>query len=110
MINASDSDETVDIIDLTNSDNTLSHKSFSTICDGLYNSMKNSKSTSAFVIGMLLEMKRVISSPESQDLNLNRMLTHFDNFKSTFTPLARESNLILNEPTFCSMRTNLKKN
>ena len=58
---------------------------------------------------MLLEMKRVISSPESQDLDLNQMLTHFDNFKSTFTPLSKESNLILNEPTYCSMRTNTKR-
>ena len=109
MINANDPDKTVDIIDLNNSNNTLSHKSFTVICDGLYNSMENNKSTSTFVIGMLLEIKRVISSPESQNLDLNRMLTHFDNFKTTFTPLAKESNLILNEPKFCSMRTSTKR-
>ena len=41
MINADDTDENVDIIDLTKSNNTLSHKSFTTIYDGLYNNMKN---------------------------------------------------------------------
>ena len=34
MINADDTDENVDIIDLTKSNNTLSHKYFTAICDG----------------------------------------------------------------------------
>ena len=51
--------------------------------------MKNNKSTSTFIIGMLLEIKWVISSTKLQNLDLNRMITHFDNFKTTFTPLTK---------------------
>ena len=58
---------------------------------------------------MLLEMKMVLSSDRTQNMDLNRIISHFDNFKNTFTTLEKESNLSLNEPTSCSLKSNVKK-
>ena len=71
--------------------------------------MRNNKTISTFVVGMLLEMKMVIFSNQTQNLDLNRMITHFDNFKNMFTPLEKETNLNLNEPTSCSLKLNVKR-
>ena len=117
MINADLPDEIVDIIDNnkhneTIIDNnkhkdTLSYKSYTTICEELYNIMR--KKISTFVVGMLLKIKTVLSSGRTQTIDLNRIVSHFDNFKNTFTPLEKESNLNLNEPTSCSLRSNSKR-
>ena len=45
---------------------------------------------------MLLEMKMVLSSDRTQNMDLNRIISHFDNFKKIFTLLEKESNLKLN--------------
>ena len=58
---------------------------------------------------MLLEMKSVLSSDQTQSMDLNQILSHFDNFKNTFTPLEKESNLNLNEPSSCSLKLNTKR-
>ena len=58
---------------------------------------------------MLLEMKTVLTSDRTQNMDLNRIVSHFDNFKNTFTPLEKESNLNLNEPTSCSLKSNTKR-
>ena len=42
-------------------------------------------------------------------MDLNRIVLHFDNFKNTFTPLEKENNLNLNEPTSCSLKSNIKR-
>ena len=42
-------------------------------------------------------------------MDLNQILSHFDNFKNTFTPLEKESNLNLNEATSCSLKSNIKR-
>ena len=87
----------------------LYHKLFTMICDGLYNVMRNNETISTFVVGMLLEMKMVIFSNQTQNLDLNRIITHFDNFKKMFTPLEKETNLNLNEPISCSLKLNVKR-
>ena len=71
--------------------------------------MRKKKTISTFVVGMLLEMKMVLSSDRTQDMDLNRIVSHFDNFKNAFTPLENESNLNLNEPTSCSLMSNTKR-
>ena len=71
--------------------------------------MRKKKTISTFVIGMLLKMKTVLSSGRTQNMDLNRIISHFDNFKNTFTPLKKESNLDLNEPTSCSLKSNSKR-
>ena len=67
MINVDHPDEIIDIIDINkHNDNiidnnkhkdTLSYQSYLTICDNLYNMMKEKKTISKCVVGMLLEMK-----------------------------------------------------
>ena len=118
MINIEHPDEIVDIININkhndtiidnNKDkDTLSYKSYTTICDELYNIMRKKKTISIFVVCMLLEMKTVLSSDRTQNMDLNRIVSHFDYFKNTFTPLVKESNLILHEPTSCSIKSNAK--
>ena len=117
MINADHPDEIFDIIDINKHNDivignnkhkdTLSYKSYTTICEELYNIMR--KKISTFVVGMLLKIKTVLSSGRTQKIDLNRIVSHFDNFKNTFTPLEKESNLNLNEPTSCSLRSNSKR-
>ena len=107
MINTDNPGEIVDIIDNNKHKDTLSNKSFTTICNGLYNVMKNNKTISTFIVGILLERKMVISSNQTQNLDLNRMITHFD--KKTFTPLEKETNLNFNESTSCSLKLNVKR-
>ena len=109
MINADNPDEIVDIFDNNKHKDTLSHKLFTTLCNRLYNVIRNNKTISTFVVGMLLEMKMVISSNQTQNLDLNRMTTPFNNFKKTFTHLEKETNLNLNEPTSCSLKLNVKR-
>ena len=58
---------------------------------------------------MLFEMKTVLSSDRTQNVDLSRIVSHFDNFTDTFTPLEKESNLNLNEPTSCSLKSNTKR-
>ena len=58
---------------------------------------------------MLLEMKSVLSSDKTQSMDLNKLISHFDNFKNTFTPLEKESNLNLYEPSSCSLKSNTKR-
>ena len=58
---------------------------------------------------MLLEMKTVLSSDQTQSMDLNQIPSHFDNFKKTFTPLEKESSLNLNELTSCSLKSNTKR-
>ena len=91
MINADHPDEIVDIIDnnkhndtiIGNNKNkdTLSYKSYTTICDELYNIMRKTKAISTFVVGMLLEMKTVLSSDRTQNMDLNQIVSNFDNLK-----------------------------
>ena len=118
MINTDHPDEIVDIIDNNKHNDsiidnkkqkdTLSYKSYTTICDELYNIMRKKKTISTFVVGMLLEMKTVLSSYRTQNMDLNRIISHFDNFKNTFTPLEKESKLNLIQPTSCSLKSNVK--
>ena len=42
-------------------------------------------------------------------MDLNRIVSHFDNFKNTFTQLEKESHLKLNEPALCSLKSSKKK-
>ena len=44
---------------------------------------------STLVVGMLLEMKMVIMSKHNKNLDLNQVITQFDNSKNTFTPLQK---------------------
>ena len=54
-------------------------------------------------------MKSVLSSDQTQSMDLNQILSHFDNFKNTFTPSEKENNLNLNEPSSCSLKSNTKR-
>ena len=54
-------------------------------------------------------MKDFLESQCLSKMDLNRIVSHFDNFKNTFTPLEKESNLNLNEPTSCSLKTNTNR-
>ena len=54
-------------------------------------------------------MKTVLSSDRTQNVDLSRIVSHFDNFTDTFTPLEKESNLNLNEPTSCSLKSDVKR-
>ena len=58
---------------------------------------------------MLLEMKTVLPSDNTQSMDLNKLVSYFDNFKNTFTPLEKESNLNLHEPSSCSLKSNTKR-
>ena len=58
---------------------------------------------------MVLDMKTVLPSDRTQNIDLNRIISHFNNFKNTFTPLEKESNLKLNEPASCSLKSNVKR-
>ena len=69
--------------------------------------MKKNKTISIFVVGMLLEMKMVLSSNQTNNMDLNRIISHFDNFNNKFTPLEKESNFNLNEPTSGSLKSNV---
>ena len=81
MINTDHPDEIVDIIDNnkhkdTIIDNnkhkdTLSHESYLTICNELYNVMRKNKTISTCAVGMLLEMKTVLSSDRTQNMDSN---------------------------------------
>ena len=44
---------------------------------------------STFVFGMLLGRKMVLSSEQTQNMDLNQIISHFDNNKNTFTPLEK---------------------
>ena len=94
------------IIDNNKRKDTLSYKWYTTICDELYNITRKKKTISTFVVGMLLKVKMVLSSGRTQNMDLNRIVSHFDNFKNTFTSLEKESNLNLYEPTSCSLKSN----
>ena len=72
-------------------------------------SWKKKKTISTFVVGMLLEMKSVLSSDKTQSMDLNKLISHLNNFKNTFTPLEKERNLNLNEPSSCSLKLNTKR-
>ena len=119
MINADNPNEIINIVDnnkykyfiIDNNKHkyTLSYKSYTTICDELYNIMRKNKTISTFVVDMLLEMKTVLSSDRTQNMDLNRIIFHFNNFKNTFTPLEKESNFNLNESTSCSLKPNAKR-
>ena len=109
FINLKYLDECIEIADTSTtkkSTDTLSYKSFSSICDKLYNVMKK-KST--LVVGMLLEMKKVIMSKHNNNLDLNKIITHFDNSKNTFTPLQKWYQLTLIEPSSCYLNENVKR-
>ena len=54
-------------------------------------------------------MKSVLSSDKTQSMDLNKLISHFGNFKNTFTSLEKESNLNLNEPSSCSLNSNRKR-
>ena len=58
---------------------------------------------------MSLEIKMILSSDQTQNMDLNRIISQFDNFKNIFTPLIKERNLNLNEPTSCSLKSNTKR-
>ena len=58
---------------------------------------------------MLLEMKEVIISKQNKNLDINRMITHFSNFKNTFSPLEKATRLILIEQSSSSTQENVKK-
>ena len=58
---------------------------------------------------MLLEMEMLLSSDRTQNIDLNRITSHIDNFKNTFTSLEKESNFNLNEPPSCSLKSNVKR-
>ena len=88
---------------------TLSYKSFSSICNELYSVIKTNNELSTFVVGMLLEMKEVIISKQNKNLDINRMITHFSNFKNTFSPLEKATRLILIEQSSSSTQENVKK-
>ena len=88
---------------------TLSYKSFSSICNELYSVIKTNNELSTFVVGMLLEMKEVIISKQNKNLDINRMITHFSNFKNTFSSLEKDTWLILIEPSSSSTQENMKK-
>ena len=118
MINSYLPDKIIDIIDSNKHNDTivdnnkhkdtLSHKSYTIICDEFYN-ITRKKIISTFIVGMLFEMKTVLSSDRTQNVDLSRIVSHFDNFTDTFTPLEKESNLNLNEPTSCSLKSNTKR-
>ena len=54
-------------------------------------------------------MKEIIISKQNKMLDLNRMITHFSNFKNTFTPLQKETRLILIKPSSSSLKENVKR-
>ena len=118
MINADHPDKIIDIIDSNRHNDTivdnnkhkdtLSHKSYTIICDELYNIMIKNKTILTVVVGMQLELKTLFSSDRTKNIDLNRIISHFDNFKNTFTPLGKESNLNLNAPISCSLKSNVK--
>ena len=62
------------------------------ICNDLYCVMNNSKEISTFDVGILLEIKEIIMSKQNKNLDLNRLIIFFSNFKNTFTPLEKKSN------------------
>ena len=103
-----DIEKIIDNIQTIKSTETLSYKSFSSICNKLYSVMKNNNKISTFVIGVLLEMKEVIISKKIH-VDLNWTITYFRNFKNTFTPLEKENHLILIEPLSSSIQENVKK-
>ena len=88
---------------------TLSYKSFSSICNELYSVIKTNNELSTFVVGMLLEMKEVIISKQNKNLDINRMITHFSNFKNKFSSLEKDTWLILIEPSSSFTQENVKK-
>ena len=87
MIKADHPDEIVDIIDNNKYNDTfidnnkhkdnLLYKSYTTIYDKLYNIMRKKITISTFFVGMLLEMKTVLSPDRTQNTDLNRIVSHF---------------------------------
>ena len=71
--------------------------------------MRKKKTISTFVVSMLLEIKTVLSSDRTKNMDSNRIVSHFNNFKSTFTPLEKVSKLNLNEPSSYSVKSNAKR-
>ena len=55
-----------------------------------------------------MELKTLFSSDRTKNIDLNRIISHFDNFKNTFTPLKKESDLNLKAPISCSLKSNVK--
>ena len=84
-----------EVFDNCESTKTLPLSSYSSICNDLYNVIKNNNGITALFVGMLLEMKDLINSKNNKQLNLDQMITHFSNYKNTFTPSEKENILVL---------------
>ena len=83
--------------------------SYTTICNDIFNIIKNNNEVSAFVGGILLEMKEVIHCKDDNILNVERLTKHVNNFKNIFTPMDKESLIALKESTKYQTRNHLKE-
>ena len=88
---------------------TIMISSYLSICYDLYNVMKTNNEITLFVVYMLLKIKGEINSKNNRNLNLDRMITRFSNFKNIVTPLEKESRLVLIELSKISSKQSLKK-
>ena len=112
LVNFEEYDDIVEIIgnrQLNESTETLSYKSFPSIYNEFYSVIKKNNELSTFVVGMILEMKYIIMSKQNKSLYLNRMITHFSNFKNMFTRLEKGIQLMLIEPSSSSLKDNTKR-
>ena len=91
--------EIIDNCQTNESTETLSYKSYSSICNELYSVTKNNNVIYIFIVGMLLEIKEIIMSKQNKNLDLNQMITQFTTLKNIFTSLEKVTRLMLIEPS-----------
>ena len=89
--------DTGKLFDNYQSSEIISFSSYSIICNNLYEVIKNNNEKSTCLIGIILEMKKVIISKNNNNLTLDQLVTHFKKFKHTFMP-SKKNWLFLIEP------------
>ena len=74
------------------------HPSYIFICNNLHNNMKNDNQILNLIIGLLLELKKVINIPKQNNFIVEKLSKRIDNYKNLFTNLKDKNITILNEP------------
>jgi len=87
----------------------MTYSSYSTICDNLYNDIKNKNEISNYVIGLLLESSHVINSTTDKTIVLSRLLEQTKEFQNMFSNMSEKSNIMLNEPVKIPHKTSNKR-
>ena len=68
----------------------IAHASFTVICAELFNSLKGNFHLMKFIIGLILEVKEIITS-KKEKISIERLTKQTNRFKTMFTTLKKKS-------------------